>query len=355
MGLKILHSGDWHLDSPFASFREDQRTMLKKAQREIPNQIAGACLENHCDLVLLAGDLFDGGWSRDTLEHMQEALKSCRVPVLISPGNHDPWGKDSPWNEAWPDNVHIFGPELSSTAFEKLDCRVYGSGFTSMDSPSLLENFQCTGKEKWQIGLFHGDAMNAGSPCNPVTAAQIRNSKLHYLALGHIHSAGGLEVENTVCSWPGCPMGRGWDETGEKGYLLVELEDTVRVQTMPLRLPCFYDRKAEMEEEQPDPIQNLLPGADVRNFYRITLEGYGNPDLSALQRIHWGVANLELRDRTLKPEDLWKNAGEDSLRGAFFGRLQQASQQAEPELKKKILLAAEISRQLREGREVQLP
>ena len=355
MGLKILHSADWHLDSPFASFREDQRENLKKAQREIPGKIAMACRQEACDLVLLAGDLFDGPWTRDTLDLVRDALGECRVPVMIAPGNHDPWGKNSPWYRQWPENVHIFGPELSSFALPQLDTRVYGAGFSSMDCPSLLDGFSCDGTETWQIGLFHGDPVNPGSPYNPITTAQIRKSKLSYLALGHIHSAGGLEVENTVCGWPGCPMGRGWDETGEKGYLLVNLEEGVQVQTASLDTPRFYDLRTELEgEEEPD-LDSLLPVRDDRNFYRITLEGYGSVDLQLLQREWSAIANLELRDRTLDPRKLWDQAGEDSLRGAFFGRLRQAAEEADPEMKKKILLAAEISQKLLDGREVQLP
>ena len=40
MGLKILHSADWHLDSPFAGFTEAQRQFLKQEQQKIPGKIA---------------------------------------------------------------------------------------------------------------------------------------------------------------------------------------------------------------------------------------------------------------------------------------------------------------------------
>ena len=43
MGLKILHSADWHLDSPFLGFTEPQRQFLKEAQSQIPGKIADLC------------------------------------------------------------------------------------------------------------------------------------------------------------------------------------------------------------------------------------------------------------------------------------------------------------------------
>ena len=89
MGLKILHSADWHLDSPFAGFTEQQRQFLKEAQRKIPGKIAELCRKEDCDLVLLAGDLFDGEARKETVDLLKRELENCGVPVLIAPGNHD--------------------------------------------------------------------------------------------------------------------------------------------------------------------------------------------------------------------------------------------------------------------------
>ena len=354
MGLKILHSADWHLDSPFASFPEEQRQFLKEAQRQIPQKIAKICRENACDLLLLSGDLFDGPWCRDTLDQVQKALTDCGCPEMISPGNHDPWGPGCPWLETWPSDVHVFSQNLESVLLKDLNCRVYGAGFSSMDSGSLLQDFHAEDEDVFKIGVFHGDPTNVNSSYNPVTSAQIRQSGLDYLALGHVHSLGGLEVENTVCSWPGCPMGRGWDELGPKGCLLVTIENTVQVRPCALDLPAFYVETVELKDGQAE-LDGILPPAGSRDFYRITLEGYGAPNLPELYGKYSTFPNLELRDHTVDPERLWENAGEDSLRGAFFDLLKQTAEKGEPQQQKAAFLAAEISKKLLEGREVQLP
>ena len=68
---------------------------------------------------------------------------------------------------------------------------------------------------------LHGDALNAGSPYNAVTREQIAASGLCYLALGHIHEKSGLQrAGETFYAWPGCPMGRGFDELGQKLSLI---------------------------------------------------------------------------------------------------------------------------------------
>ena len=59
MGLKLLHSADWHLGTPFRSLPEAQRERLHRLQLELPGRIAALCRREQCDLVLLAGDLFD--------------------------------------------------------------------------------------------------------------------------------------------------------------------------------------------------------------------------------------------------------------------------------------------------------
>ena len=355
MGLKILHSADWHLDSPFVSFSEEQRSFLRQAQLQIPWKIARLCRDQHCDLLLLAGDLFDGAWRRDTLDSVRNALESCGCPVMIAPGNHDPWGPRCPWLESWPENVHIFSQKLESVLLKDLGCRIYGAGFSSMDCESLLKDFEAEKEDLFRIGVFHGDPTNVNSCYNPVTSGQIRQSGLDYLALGHVHSLGGLEVEHTVCGWPGCPMGRGWDETGVKGCLLVELGDSVQVRPVAMDLPGFFTETAELDKNGHLDLEKLLPPVGNQNFYRITLEGCGKPDPRLLQEKRRQFPNLEFLDHTVDPAELWENAGEDSLRGAYFGLLRDAAREADPDQEKIVLLAAEISRKLLEGREVQLP
>ncbi len=354
MGLKVLHTADWHLDSPFAGFSQEQRQVLKQQQRSIPGKIAELCRRERCDLVLLAGDIFDGEATRETLEELKEALASCAVPVMIAPGNHDFCAPGSPWlEEAWPQNVFIFTGKLESVSILGLNCRVYGAGFQSMDCGPLLEGFQAEGDEKYCLAVLHGDPAQKNSPYNPITNAQVRGSGLDYLALGHIHKAGAFRSGNTLCAWPGCPMGRGWDETGEKGVCIVTLDQEVRIQAVSLDTLRFYDLEVDIGEDPAAALEGALPGAASQDFYRITLTGWGSVDLPALKKQFAAWPNLELRDKTQPPMDLWAGIGEDSLEGVYFGMLRKAME-TDPENAQAIQLAAEISRKILDGREVLL-
>ena len=350
--MKILHSADWHLCSPLQGRTPDQEAFLRRHLRQIPGKIVSLCKQYGCDMMLLSGDLFDGPYDTDTLQLLKDALQDAAVPVFITPGNHDFCSADSPWlNETWPENVHIFtDPAIQSVVVPQLGCRVYGAGFTAMNCPSLLDGFRAD-PDMVSIGILHGDPTQSASPYNPITQAQVAGSGLSYLALGHIHKGGAFRAGTTLCAWPGCPMGRGYDEEGEKGVLLVTVEDTVQASFIPLDTPRFYDLETPAQQ-----LDSLLPPVGNDDFYRITLVGESEPlDLKDLQSRYGRFPNLLLRDQTTPPVDIWKALGEDSFEGTYFELLHQALENADSQTRQQILLAAKISRQILDGREVTLP
>lgn len=351
--MKFLHAADLHLDTAFAGHRESAAQYLKKQLLSVPEKIARLCILENCDALLLSGDLFDGPATKESIDTLQKALAQVQVPVLISPGNHDFCAAGSPYlTEVWPENVHIFTkPQAESLAFPHLDCRFYGAGYSSMDCPALLETFRTEGTETWHIGVFHGDPLQRNSPYCPITQAQVAASGLHYLALGHIHKAGQFTAGDTLCAWPGCPMGRGNDETGEKGVYLVTLEDRVSVSFLPLDTPRFYDLEAEVQTTPAEALRSVLPPVGSEDFYRVTLTGEAEAfDTDAI--LPPDFPHLTLRDQTLPPVDLWASVGQDNLEGVFFTLLQEALQSGEEDT---VLLAAKISRRILDGREVTLP
>ena len=351
--MKILHAADLHLGTPFSGHSDAAVSMLKKAMATIPEQIVALCKQHDCDLLLLPGDLFDGHADAESLANLKNALAQVKIPTFISPGNHDFCTPDSPWlTEIWPENVHIFTkPVIESVFLPELDCRIYGAGFIAMDCPPLLEHFRAEGTETYHIGVLHGDPLQKNAPYNPMTRSQIAASGLDYLALGHLHTIGQFTAGRTLCAWPGSAMGRGNDETGDRGVYLVTLTDSARADFIPLHVPRFYDLEAEVVSTPAAALQAALPPIGSNDFYRITLVGEAEPfDTAALRLPQF--PNLELRDHTTPPADLWGAVGEDSLEGMYFTMLRHAMESEDPET---VLLAAKISRRLLDGREVALP
>ena len=106
---KIIHGADFHLDSAFSSLPAKEAKARRQEGRVLMDQLADLAEREGTELVLLSGDLFDGGRVYpETLGRLRLALARMGCPVFIAPGNHDPAVKNSPYvTEDWPDNVHI--------------------------------------------------------------------------------------------------------------------------------------------------------------------------------------------------------------------------------------------------------
>ena len=353
--IKILHSADWHLDSPLLFRNPEQTRYLRQALSAIPEKIAALCKAENCDLMLLAGDLFDGAYQAGTLQALKNALAQVQVPVFITPGNHDYVSTTSPWmGQVWPDNVHIFTrPSLECVVLEDLDLAVYGAGFVSMDCAALLTDFTAQAPQKHKVMVLHGDPTQPNSPYCPISKQQVVASGLDYMALGHIHKGDSFRAGKTLCAWPGCPMGRGYDEEGEKGVLIVTLGETTEARFVAMDTPRFYDLEVTVEEDPAKALDSVLPAMGNMDLYRITFTGSCEPfNTDALLRPEF--PNLLLRDRTVPPVDIWGSAGQDTIEGHYFKLLQDKLTDADEEEARRIYLAAEISRKILEGREVVL-
>ena len=356
--IKILHTADWHIDAPLREFTDWQRRELRASLLELPGRVADLCIREGCDLMLLSGDVFDGPYTREGYEAVYRALERVEIPVFISPGNHDPYREGSVWTrEQWPDNVYLFRHnEITSFGIRELDCRIYGAAFTGSDCPALLADFQADCSERYALLVLHGDPTNPSSPYNPITAAQVREAGVDYAALGHIHAQGRFEAGAGICAWPGCAMGKGYDETGTKGVLIAELEESVHVRFLPLTGPRFLAYDLEVSGDPVDMVASLLPPGGSLDHYRVRLTGEARPGfLDYMPTQFRDYPNLTILDETVPLGDIWEGAGEDHLTGLFLGFLQNAARDADLDTAEKLELAARIGRKILEGREVELP
>lgn len=84
--MRILHSSDWHIG------RTLHKVPMLDAQRAALGQVAQIAAEEHVDLIVVSGDVFDHAVpSADALELLEDALASMLTvaPVVITAGNHD--------------------------------------------------------------------------------------------------------------------------------------------------------------------------------------------------------------------------------------------------------------------------
>lgn len=331
--LKFIHAADFHLDSAFGALTARQAAARRRESRELAFRLANYVNSRGVELVLLAGDLFDSGSVfRETGEQLAEALGQMRAKVFVAPGNHDWVGPGSPWLTVdWPENVYIFRENrLTAVELPDWNLTIHGAAFTAPEQASgFLTGFAAPEDSRVHIGLLHGEVDGAEARYDPIRKGEIAASGLHYLALGHIHKrAEPATFGETLCAWPGCPEGRGFDELGEKGFYEGVMDDGGKVS---LTFVPFARRRYEILEvdvtgQSPRAaVEAALPADTAQHLYRILLTGEtgeGGVDAAALRE---ALADrfyaLEIRDHTRMAEDIWARAEEDSLRGLFLREL----------------------------------
>ena len=200
--LTIIHGADFHLDAPFAALPADKARERRGEQRELLTRLADLVEERRADLVLLSGDLLDGGETyQETVQALARCLGGLPCPVFIAPGNHDYYDARSVYaGTAWPDNVHIFSTvAVESVELPGLHCVVHGAAFTTPQADrSPLLGFSAPRDGNTHLMVLHGDVENR-SRYGPVTLADIAASNLTYLALGHVHACSGLQRAGDTC------------------------------------------------------------------------------------------------------------------------------------------------------------
>ena len=228
MSVRILHAADLHLDSPFEALTLAQAAQRRREQRSLLRALPELAQAHGAQIILLAGDLLDSASPYpETAKALAETFDGCGAEVFLAPGNHDYYSAGVPYARlTFPENVHIFrSPRIEAVTLPELGVRVWGAAFTDSRCPGLLRGFSVPK----QAGLLdvlclHGEVGNPASAYDPVSAAELAASGLDYAAFGHVHRFGGVQrAGGTVYAWPGCMEGRGFDETGEKGVLLVDV------------------------------------------------------------------------------------------------------------------------------------
>jgi UDP-N-acetylmuramate dehydrogenase len=80
--------------------------------------------------------------------------------------------------------------------------------------------------------------------------------------------------------------------------LIAQLGEETKAYTVPLGLPKFHRLTVPVGSDALEAMEAVLPPAESRDLYRVTLTGAGKPDVQALKRRFSHLAWLELLDET---------------------------------------------------------
>lgn len=224
--MKIIHCSDVHLDSAMNTYLTPAKAQERKKELfETFVKMVEYARKRSVRVILIAGDLFDTqNISRAVKEEFIAVIKEyAEIDFLYLCGNHD---EELLINELKDiNNVKLF-PGVGK-AYRYGDIVI--TGLNRMDMPEKLK----LKAEDINIVMLHGQLENIN---------KYAGKYIDYIALGHIHkySSKRLDERGEYC-YCGCLEPRGFDECGEKGFVLIETgaEHMVRTQFVP-----FSKRKA---------------------------------------------------------------------------------------------------------------
>ncbi len=358
--MRFVHTADLHLDACFASSRMPARVANRRRQsvRDVFHAIVQRTREWPADALLIAGDLFEHERvTRDTVIFIISELATLRpIPVVIAPGNHDPFISASPYaTEAWPENVHIFSaPVWTTLALYDGQLLVHGFAFDGYDiSVNPYGTLETPDDGALHIAVAHGSERGHQPPDGklyaPFDAASMDLPGLKYAALGHFHRVTEIKgVPGTVMWYPGMPEGQGFDETGPHHYLEVEVEDAgVRVTPVVSSRVVFSTYELDCSsfttaQQILDALRAWSAGNPQPQVARVTLTGLCRPSILAelpgvQDAAADGFEHLVLLDETTPAEDFEELARETSTLGAFIGRLNDEIRDAPDPQRKRLL------------------
>ncbi|WP_235962284.1 metallophosphoesterase family protein [Jeotgalicoccus meleagridis] len=275
--VKFIHAADLHLDSPFKSRTKMPNSVLEVLMESTYNSVTRMidfAIRESVDFIVLSGDIFDQSnrslKSEIFLKQAFNRLREKNIFVYMIHGNHDPIS--SGFKTHWPENVAVFKENVETyEMMSRQGERIYLHGFSYLMDESYenkLDEYPTnTDNRGIHIGLLHGTYAKSKESVKRYTEFNLEalNSKLyHYWALGHIH------VRNQLSDLPqihyaGNMQGRHKNETGEKGFLLVQGDDVslttdfiatqevifenLTLQTETLRKESLYQHIVEFKEK----------------------------------------------------------------------------------------------------------
>lgn len=340
---RILHFADLHLDTSFGQIAcpgglPDARP--RQCLRDCLHRIVDLALQHQADLVTIGGDLYEHERrSADTGNFIAGQLgRLGTIPVLVAPGNHDPYTADSLYQGVrWPSNVYVFGAAELERVDVAGDLAVWGAAFINRfrrDCP--LDGFAGVVPDgRTHLLLLHAAIGDPPSDYAPLPALAARDAGFDLALLGHIHDC---RYSRPDCRlyYPGSPEPLDFSETGEHHVLLVDADSgDIRVQYLPVNRMRFGSLDVDVEgATSRDAIGRAvlsmaeeagLSGGNVRVCLRGMPDRDVDLDMAALRAVlepHF--AFVDLSDETEPPYDFEGEAVGLTTKARFVQQLRAA-------------------------------
>ncbi|MBO6015696.1 MAG: DNA repair exonuclease [Lachnospiraceae bacterium] len=332
--MKLIHCADLHLDSRMNANLDKEKARERKAEilHTFERMVAYA-EANQVDAILIAGDLFDtrniSATTRNVVLHNIQNHPNMIYYYLN--GNHDHNNFLSGLDQI-PENLKLFSDHW--TSYEMGNVVIWGMEFTP-ENVSTAHMALTPDMHRCNIVMLHGQEAESSSKdkAEVIPIRFYKNKGIDYLALGHVHAykSAPLDARGVYC-YPGCLEGRGFDECGEHGFVLLQVDEesgTFSHSFVPFAHRKLYTIRADLTgcittSEMCERIQARIKeeGCDSGSLLKIVLCGALDveceKDISYLQS-HFGSAfyYVKVSDETTLKIDETDYLLDPSLKGEY--------------------------------------
>lgn len=344
--MKFVHIADMHFDTSFTqlSNSENLGNLRRLEQKKVFKKVIEYIKNNNIEYFFIAGDLYEHNYIREsTIEYINNLFKEIpNTKIFITPGNHDPYLKNSFYNKfRWNDNVHIFGPNISVVNCG--DVNIYGFGFDDFYyTNSELDSFELNNKSAINILITHATlngTNNVEKQYNAIQKYTLDRIGFDYVALGHIHKNNYTSIERIV--YPGSTVSIGFDEPGKHGMVCGEItKESFKTEFIPLDETEFKVENIDISNlNAMDELVECLNELQTNemDYYEICLVGNKNfeIDMYNLKKMINQKNIIKIKDLSKMSYDIEAISKENTLKGLFVKEL--LNQMEENQENKKII------------------
>lgn len=336
--MKIIHCADLHLDSPLSAHLT--REQAKERRQELLSafrHMVEYATEHNVRAILISGDLFDSNRVTKTTLHFldDQILTHPDIDFLYLKGNHDPQDFLSGFENGLPQNLKLFADSWTTCTYDNV--AVTGAELSPENKDRIFGELVLE-QDMVNIVMLHGQLSTAKvkDKTEIIPVREMKNRYIDYLALGHLHEyqQGRLDTRGIWC-YSGCLQGRGFDECGQKGFVLLDIEENTLTSTfvaVPGRTCEEIDVDITGKTTSPEIlhcIENAVRDVPDTSLVSIRLTGEQPVDAERnltylLEQIRGCFYYCRIKDRTKLQISYDQYRYDRSLKGEFIRLMEQA-------------------------------
>ena len=347
--MKFIHCADLHLDSKIKELPTEKSKIRREEIIRTFERLCDYAKNNLVRAVIIAGDMFDTAHvTLKTRERVLGAINACEnVDFIYVSGNHDDVNFISELENV-PVNLKVVGEEWCYYEYD--DVCVAGVMLTKVNSKTIYDTLNLN-KDKINIVTMHGQVVGhkGESDVETISIPKLKEKNIDYLALGHVHGYGQGQIDlRGKYAYSGCLDGRGFDELGDKGFVLIDVENN-SLTTEFVKFSSRTLHEYEFDVEKYDNWTNavlalegmLYSTFDKESLVKVTLVGEHKTDFyvdkeSLAFRLNEHFFFAKVNDKTklkIQQEDYDLDK---SVRGEFVRQVMQS--ELDEEQKKSVIL-----------------